>query len=869
MTTTNLFTLTHSKTYLEDIQVLKDLKNSLSPSSIIPGSCLSSWDFSVDPCDNAHTEKFTCGLRCDVVLSGSSRITEITLDQAGYSGSLSSSSSWNLPYLETLDVSNNFLSNSVPDSLSNLTRLRRLSLSGNSFSGKIPTSIGSLYNLEELYLDHNEFEDRIPGSFNGLTSLKRLELQGNKLYDEFPNLGYLINLYYLDVSDNFISGEVPVKTLPWSLVEISMRNNSLEGQVPYEEVSNFGYLQVLDLSHNKLSGSIPASLFSHPSLQQLTLSFNQFSSLQVPANMGFHSELIAVDLSDNQIQGLLPAFMALLPKLSALSMENNKFTGLIPTQYALKAAVPGSGIAPLERLLLGGNYLLGPIPGPLMGLKPGSVNVNLVDNCLYRCPEIFFFCQGGGQKSLMESCNAIDKEALLGFKHKITSDPSNLFQTWTSSSDCCKSWEGVTCDSWGRVVNVSRSGLMTGNDFIMDASISGTLSPSLGNITFLRLLNLSNLKKLKGPIPPEFGKLTHLTFLFLDTNKLTGSIPTSFQYLTRLQKLYLSDNYLCSIPSTIGKLVSLVKLDFHGNNLSGNIPPSIGRLKNLNYLDLLSENKLTGSLPPNLRRLILENNMLTGKLPATLGHLSNLTDIFLANNYFVGKIPSSFGNLGSLQTPDLSRNKLSGPIPPQLAKLKNLQSLDLSYNPLKLVRIPEILAKLDLFRFMLAGTGIVIREITSWIGNMTGLSFLNLSNNGFHSAIPAEFRILSRLMDIDLHSNKFTGNLKRIFGKNVQDPLGYFNSVDLSYNNFTGPIDEDTGDKTATASTESLILSHNPLGGSIPKSLGKLTGFKVLKLAGNGLVGNIRAELGNARELFNFVWRNPKECAESVRAAGV
>ncbi|KAK6922646.1 Leucine-rich repeat [Dillenia turbinata] len=309
ITTINLLTLAHSKTYWEDIQVLKDLKNSLSPSSIIPGSCLSSWDFSVDPCDNAHTEKFTCGLRCDVVLSGSSRVTEITLDHAGYSGSLTSSSSWNLPYLETLDVSNNFLSNSVPDSLSNLTRLRRLSLSGNSFSGQIPSSIGSLYNIEELYLDHNEFEDRIPESFNGLTSLQRLEMQGNKLYGEFPNLGYVRNLYYLDVSDNFISGEVP---------------------------------------------------------------------------------------------GLLPAFMSLLPKLSALSMENNKFTGLIPTQYALKAVVPGSGISPFERLLLGGNYLLGPIPGPLLGLKPGSVNVNLVDNCLYRCPEIFFFCQGGGQKSLME-----------------------------------------------------------------------------------------------------------------------------------------------------------------------------------------------------------------------------------------------------------------------------------------------------------------------------------------------------------------------------------------------------------------------------------------------------------------------------------
>uniref|UniRef100_A0A2P2QT03 Uncharacterized protein n=1 Tax=Rhizophora mucronata TaxID=61149 RepID=A0A2P2QT03_RHIMU len=94
--------------------------------------------------------------------------------------------------------------------------------------------------------------------------------------------------------------------------------------------------------------------------------------------------------------------MALMPKLSALSLENNKFTGMIPTQYAIKAVVPGSGVSPFARLLLGGNYLFGPLPGPLTELKSGSVNVTLNDNCFYRCPVIFFFCQGGDQKSAVE-----------------------------------------------------------------------------------------------------------------------------------------------------------------------------------------------------------------------------------------------------------------------------------------------------------------------------------------------------------------------------------------------------------------------------------------------------------------------------------
>ena len=56
--------------------------------------------------------------------------------------------------------------------------------------------------------------------------------------------------------------------------------------------------------------------------------------------------------------------MAFMSELSPLSLEHIKFSGTIPSQFALKVAIPGPGISPFERLLLGGNYLIGPIPGP-------------------------------------------------------------------------------------------------------------------------------------------------------------------------------------------------------------------------------------------------------------------------------------------------------------------------------------------------------------------------------------------------------------------------------------------------------------------------------------------------------------------------
>ena len=390
-----------SKTHWGDTQFLKELKNGLDPGSVNPGSCLSSWDFTVDPCDNLFTQKFTCGFRCDVVVSGSSRVTELSLDQAGYAGPLPPT--WNLPYLETLDVSNNYFSGNIPESLSNLTRLRRLGLSSNSFSGEIPSSVGSLESLEELYLDNNNLVGTIPASFNGLKSLKRLEVQSNKLDGYLPDLGSLRNLYYFDASDNAVAGELPA-SLPDSLVQISMRNNNLSGTLKSEIFKNSMYLQVVDLSSNQISGSVPFVLFQLPSLQQLTLSYNRFSSIEGNSHtVGFlRSGLIAADLSNNKLQGFLPSFMAMMPKLSSLSLENNMFSGMIPTQYAVKAVFPEKGVSPFGRLLLGGNYLSGGIPRPLLGLKPDSANVSLVNNCLYRCPRSFFFCQGGTQKPLAE-----------------------------------------------------------------------------------------------------------------------------------------------------------------------------------------------------------------------------------------------------------------------------------------------------------------------------------------------------------------------------------------------------------------------------------------------------------------------------------
>ncbi|XP_047960922.1 leucine-rich repeat receptor-like serine/threonine-protein kinase SKM1 [Salvia hispanica] len=390
-----------STTHWQDVQALKQLKRTISPSSIPPSSCLSSWDFSADPCDSLFSDKFTCGLRCDTTTNSTSRVTDLSLDPAGYSAPLSSIPFSSLPFLQTLDLSSNNFSGPIPSSLSLLPRLRlHLKVPQLPLRPPPPSSL-SLPLLQQLYLDNNFLTDSLP--LLNFPNLKRLEFQSNQLTGSFPDLTRLPNLNFLDASDNSLSGALP-PSLPPSLVELVARNNQIEGEIPLFTAPS---LQVLDLSHNKLTGSVPASLFSHPNLEQLTLSFNQLDSVQIPAGSGLTSPLISVDLSNNRLRGFLPGFMGLMPRLSALSMENNELTGPIPVEYAMKVLSSGIGSAQLQRLLLGGNYLFGAIPGGFLDLEAGSLTVRLGDNCLYRCPVRFFFCEGGVQKSTHQ-CKAFN-----------------------------------------------------------------------------------------------------------------------------------------------------------------------------------------------------------------------------------------------------------------------------------------------------------------------------------------------------------------------------------------------------------------------------------------------------------------------------
>ncbi|KAK1258069.1 Leucine-rich repeat receptor protein kinase EXS [Acorus gramineus] len=458
-----------------------------------------------------------------------------------------------------------------------------------------------------------------------------------------------------------------------------------------------------------------------------------------------------------------------------------------------------------------------------------------------------------------------ETEALLAFKSAL--ETPHILSDWNHTLHHCN-WTGITCTYGGHVTTVSLPSL----------SLSGPISPSLGNLTRLASLDFSN-NLLSGPLPPDlFIRLGSLTFLDVTNNSLSGRIPPELGLLTSLEVLNLGINRFsgpfpreigrlrnlrslyaasCSIegpiPDELTKLKQLDKLDLSYNPIMSPIPDSIGELRSLVILNLvesgingsiplglgscrdletvlLSSNSLTGSLPDSLADLrpitfSAESNQLSGPLPAWLGSWTSVDSLLLSDNQFSGPLPLEIGNCSSLTSITLSNNMLMGPIPPEICDA-------------------GLLSEVELDRNYFTGT------IEWTFHNCTNLTQLFLNFNRLQGRIPDYVSGLP-LMVLMLDSNNFTGEIP----KSLWNLTGLiaFSAVD---NLLEGAIPPEIGN---AVDVERVLLSRNRLRGFIPREMGRLKSMTVLFLDSNTLEGSIPSEIGGCDSLttldlsYNFL----------------
>ncbi|KAJ4965520.1 hypothetical protein NE237_017369 [Protea cynaroides] len=96
-------------------------------------------------------------------------------------------------------------------------------------------------------------------------------------------------------------------------------------------MGNLKNLNILDLSNNRFIGSIPIEIEDMGQLKLLNLSHNKLQGL-IPAAMGNLQNLHELDLSNNRLNGQIPLEIGRMKQLTLLNLSHNKLYGPIPAQ---------------------------------------------------------------------------------------------------------------------------------------------------------------------------------------------------------------------------------------------------------------------------------------------------------------------------------------------------------------------------------------------------------------------------------------------------------------------------------------------------------------------------------------------------------
>ncbi|XP_064954819.1 leucine-rich repeat receptor protein kinase HPCA1-like [Musa acuminata AAA Group] len=371
------------------------------------------------------------------------------------------------------------------------------------------------------------------------------------------------------------------------------------------------------------------------------------------------------------------------------------------------------------------------------------------------------------------STDAQDVAALLSLMTQWQNTPPS----WGKTDDPCGTpWEGVQCSN-SRVTSLTLSTM----------GIKGTLGDDIGQLSELKILDLSYNTMLGGTLTPNIGNLMELTILILVGCSFNGNIPDE-----------------------LGSLGNLSYLALNSNQFTGSIPASLGKLSNLNWFDI-ADNQLTGPLPistetsPGLDQLVrtqhfhFNKNQLSGAIPEKLfsSDMTLLHVLFDGNN-FTGKIPDSIGLVQKIQVLRLDRNALSGPVPSNINNLTHVKELNLANNRLTGM-MPNLTGMNSLNYVDLSHNTFDASETPAWFSELQSLRALVIESGGLYGEVPKELFSFTQLQQVILDNNEFNGTLD--MGNSISQQLQI---VNFKNNKLTGVAHDASYDRT-------LILIGNPL----------------------------------------------------------
>ncbi|MED6138579.1 hypothetical protein PIB30_075571 [Stylosanthes scabra] len=487
--------------------------------------------------------------------------------------------------------------------------------------------------IEQIDLRHMSLRGTVPSGLNdSLIQLKYLYLHNNYLSGPVPTLANLTFLQEV-ILDNNNFNSIPRGCFhalaSLSILSLTNNTNLPPWNFPIDLTAHSSHLQQLYLEATNLMGSLPNISYSFPTIQILYVSNNHLSS--IPGGC-FHNLINLIDLS----------------------LANN--TNLPPWAFPLRFTQK------LYSLYLDATNLMGSLPN-LSHFFPDLIIISLSNNNLTSIP------QGCFQELNLVSTNVVG------------SLPSQIFDSLTSLQT-----------------------LLLSNN-----SLTGGLPQSFGG-SKIATLHLNNQKGsgFSGPID-ILSNMLDLTQVWLQWNSFTGPIP-DMSRCTSLQDLQLGHNQLTGV---VPNIVLLYLDDFYlgYNFFQGPVPNITFSEVNLgvdttngfchkdpgpcdnkvtilleiaaefNYPILLARtwkgndacknwSFITCDDKSKIRMVNLSNLNLTGTISPAFANLTDLLELYLNGNNLTGEIPDGLTSLPQLELVNVSNNHLAGNIPKFSPKVK-------------------------------------------------------------------------------------------------------------------------------------------------------------------------------------------------------
>ncbi|GAU19874.1 hypothetical protein TSUD_171000 [Trifolium subterraneum] len=488
-----------------------------------PSKRLSSWS-------NEHDCCRWMGVQCDNITG---RVIELNLStplDSPYmelSGEISPSL-LELKSLIHLDLSlNYFVNTKIPSFFGSMERLTYLDLSLSGFMGLIPHQLGPKFPAwlktqsfaKVLTMSNSGISDFAPRWFwNWTLQIEFLDLSNNFISGDLSNM--FLNSSIINLSSNHFKGRLP--SVSANVEVLNIANNSISGPIssPFlcEGMRFDNKLTVLDVSNNMLSGDLGHCWIQWQNLIHLNLGSNNFSG-EIPNSIGHLLGLESLILDDNDFYGNIPSSLQNCSVLKFIDFGNNKLSGTLPSwiwemQYLMVLRLRSNEfkgsitqkmcqLSSLIVLDIANNSLSGTIPFCVDEMKTMAGEDDFFAN-----PLKYYYGFGFNYNNYKESLVLVPKGDELEYR-------DNLILV--------------------RMIDLSSNNLF------------GTIPFQISKLTTLRFLNLSR-NRLNGEIPNDMGNMKLLESLDLSLNKISGKIPTSTQLQSFEVLSYTGNPELCGPP---------------------------------------------------------------------------------------------------------------------------------------------------------------------------------------------------------------------------------------------------------------------------------------------------------------------------------